>query len=355
MQETDYKTVGELAGITQTPPQTGKKRKLFFPILVVVGFTILITGLLVLYLQSTQLSADEANAEVISSLVEINDLENFSNYKDEAAGLYENATNEPDITAKITLQKQIEKILPRNLEGNINNDGRIGFVYIGNDYTKGEFTNIKEISENYQDINREIVFIDGVSEGQNLKNWSVTSYPWDVLKNNIEKAKISEKQVQVFWINFGFDETSGEFSENKALYIEELQKVVEEVLVKYPNVAVIYLSSPRYSGFSKLDDIKEPYSYEAAFGVRELINKQVRGDLVFSEKISRLTAEPALIWGPYMWNSSAEGGEDFSYLETNYAENGVSFLLSGANRYAVDVLDFFRDYEYSKEWFTTQE
>lgn len=354
MQESSYKTVGELAGINKESTQVEKKKPRLFGVIMIVGITLILGVSWIAYTRSKDFQIKNAEAARLSSAVELNDLETFTQYRGNLGGLYLNNSNEPSKDQQILIQNQLKKVKPLDKTGKSKENGKIGFVYIGDPYTQGEFKEIADYVRLNSEINKNLVLIDGALQTQNTEKWNKSSFPWGELSKQLQESKITPPQVQVFWVNFSSDEYTGNFSDDNIAYRESVTGIIQKALSKYPNTKVVYLSSPRYAGFSENRDFQEPSAYEAGFGVRDIIGAQENGSLVLGENNTKISSEAALVWGPYIWNPSTEGGQDFSYARNNYAADGITLLPVGKQRYSVDVVNFFRDYEFSKSWFATQ-
>lgn len=294
---------------------------------------------------------ENARAEVLDQAMKIDDIENFTTYKGRGGGLYTGSRNSPELSQKILIQKQLQLIKPLDSRGVDNSEGKIGFVFIGDSYTAGEFKFFSDFVEGNSSTNQSLVLVDATQNNLNAGHWDKSLYAWDILSQEVAEAGITANQVQVLWINLGFGSYSDNLDTDIKTQVDMIERVIKTALVKYPSVRVVYLSSPRYAGLSKDPNFQEPQSYEVAFAIREIINRQERGELSFRQDNSSLTSEPALLWGPYMWSNDTSGNGSFSYKPERYAENGLILTIQGKQRYAVDLFDFWDSYEFSKSWF----
>lgn len=294
---------------------------------------------------------ENARAEVLGQAMKIDDIENFTTYKGQGGGLYAGSRNSPELSQRILIQKQLQLIKPLDSRGIDNSDGKVGFVFIGDSYTAGEFKFFSDFVKDNSSTNQSLVLVDATQNNLNASHWDKSLYAWDVLNKEVIEAGITANQVQVLWINLGFGSYSDNLDIDTKTQADMIERVVKTALVKYPLIRVVYLSSPRYAGLSKDPDFQEPQSYEVAFAIREVINRQEKGELSFRQDNSSLTSEPALLWGPYVWNNDTFGNSDFSYKPDRYVENGLILTIQGKQRYAVDLFDFWNSYEFSKSWF----
>lgn len=347
MQE-DSGILPKVQPVAKTKPGIGRLVK---PLLLLIIIVLLI-AIAVLFIYNRETNTEETQAAVLSQLVKLNDLEKFSVYKNQGGGLYKSNTNSPQLTHRILIQKQLQLIKPLGTTGVSDPDGKIGFIYLGDPYTQGEFTALADFLEGNAQVNPALVLMDSAQEPFDASYWEKSLNAWEVMNTKVEDAGITAKQVQILWINLSMGKISGDFDSDMDSQTELLEQVVKTGLIKYPNIKIVYLSSPRYAGRSRVADYQEPNSYEAAFAVRELINKQERGELKFRENLSLLDSEPALLWGPYIWNSKISEEEPFAYPVNYYAADGLILNALGKQKYVVDLFNFWVNYEFSKTWFT---
>lgn len=315
----------------------------FFTVIVIFG-----------YFFSSHIKKSEienARAEVLGQAMKIDDIGNFTTYKGQGGGLYTGSKNSPELSQKILIQKQLRLIKPLDSRGIDNSDGKIGFVFIGDSYTAGEFKFFSDFIEDNSSTNQSLVLVDATQNNLNASHWDKSLYAWDILSQEVTEAGVTANQIQVLWINLGFGSYNDNLDTDIKAQADMLERVIKTALVKYPSVRVVYLSSPRYAGLSKDPNFQEPQSYEVAFAVREIINRQERGELSFRQDNTSLTSEPALLWGPYVWSNDTSGNSNFSYKPERYVENGLILTIQGKQRYAVDLFDFWSSYEFSKSWF----
>lgn len=295
-----------------------------------------------------------AKADIIAQAVELNNLEQFSIYKDQAGGLYQGGANQPQLAHRVKVQKQLEQIQPLNAEGVNDSSGQIGVVFIGDPFTKGEIDIFNEYIQGEASVNSALTFIDGSEDKFDTKFWEKSLFAWENLVQKTKSENLTSKQVQIIWLNLSFGEYDIELANSVNNYTENLQNIIKNALINFPNSKIVYLSSPRSANNSTLVEYIEPNSYETAFGVREIIRKQEEGKLNYKESIQTLSSEPVLIWGPYVWTKSNDGTKEFSYTTDNFESDGLTLSTAGKQRYALDLYDFWANYEFSRSWFLSK-
>lgn len=312
---------------------------------------ILLIILVIVYRNKKADDIESAQADIIAQAMELNDIENFSTYKGLTGGLNQGGSNQPKLTQKVKIQKQLEQIQPLNDEGIADSAGKIGVVFIGDPYTKGEIEVFNEYIQDDEKVNSSVIFIDGAEDKFNTSYWEKSLNAWENVAQKTIMNNLSTKQVQIIWINLSFAEYDSDL--NKAIkdYTISLEKIITNALINFPNSRVVYLSSPRNALNSEITDYIEPNSYETGFAVREVITRQEEGQLNFKENIQTLDSEPVLLWGPYIWTKEFNGVTDFSYTTENFESDGLTLSTSGKQRYAIDLYNFWTSYEFGRSWF----
>lgn len=314
---------------------------------------ILITLIVLVFVYRNKKEDDieSAQADIIAQAVELNNIEEFSLYKEQSGGLYQGGSNQPQLAQRVKIQKQLEQIQPLNGDGVADSSGKIGIVFVGDPYTKGEIEVLNDYIQQDSNVDPSLIFIDGSEDKFDTSYWEKSLFAWENLAQNVINENLTTKQVQIIWINLSLADYEVNLEDNIANYSQSLEKIIKNALVNFPNSRVVYLSSPRSASNSKDLEYIEPNSYESAFGVREVIKRQEEGSLKFKENNQMLDSEPVLVWGPYIWTKSYDGVKDFSYTSDNYEDDGLTFSTSGKQRFAVDLYEFWSKYEYGKSWF----
>lgn len=293
----------------------------------------------------------QAEAAILSQTVPLNNIQEFNTYKGKGGGLYEGISNGPQLNRKIAIQKQLELIKPILSNGQVGENGKIGFVFIGDPHTEGEFKVLDELMSSRSGSTNSLVLVDGAQVDQDTTYWKRSLYPWEILGQRVKTQGLSAQQVQVIWINFSFDEYTNNIDFDVNLQADALNTIIETALSKYTNTKVVYLSSPRYAGYSTISGYQEPQAFEAGLAVRELLSRQDEGELNYKDNIRLLTSEPALVWGPYVWNNNIDTTEDFAYAADNYEVDGITLTTVGKQKYAIDLINFWSSYEFSNTWY----
>jgi hypothetical protein len=330
----------------------GSIDKVQFIKMILSGLVIIILIVLVfVYRSKTVDDIESAQAEIIAQAVELNEIEQFSIYKEQAGGLYQGGSNQPQLAHRVRIQKQLEQIQPINKEGVADSSGSIGVVFIGDPYTKGEIDIFQDYIQDDPKVNPSLIIIDGSQDKFDTKFWEKSLFAWENLAQQAISNELTTKQVQIVWINLSFADYDVELQNSIDSYAKSMENVIKNALINFPNTRIVYLSSPRNAKNSKIGQYLEPNSYETAFAVREVLKRQEEGLLNFKGNIQTLDSEPVLLWGPYIWTKNSDGVKDFSYTGEGYESDGLTLSTLGKQRFALDLYDFWTTYEFGRSWF----
>lgn len=303
-----------------------KYLKIYILLLIVLG---LVTSGVIFYLDyQTGKQADQlASKKYLRSMVDV------QNYQGKAGGLYDNNTNkipQDFITQGIGKTKNF---VPLNIKGNPDRkSGKVVFAMIGSTYNSQENEagmellgrNMTQIVDKFQ-----TVLID--NQENSLKKLTVSTILWEGFGSQLSEKGLSNLQVRVL----ALDILDPVFLQSENMTSEQLKdfliKIIELAQVQYPNLGIIYLHTPLFHGY--LDADLEPYTYELAFDIR---------DLVIGQKLDN--GEPLLLWGPYMWVNVDEIRSDgFSLVIGDYVNDGRTFSQSGIEKYQKFFVDYYTD------------
>ncbi len=281
------------------------------------------------------------------------------------------------------------EVAPRDADGNVDLDnGLIGLAAIG-------MSNAHRTFGTYQrrmhDAPRRhaLVAVDLAEGGETLGNW-VDPIEHRVRYDNIwrddpddlgivygrlEAMGISPNQLQVVWIFNVLERWPGDldggvegFNLDQAEFVAKLRTLIDvEVLPRFPQVRMIYLSSRELGFYAPLgDDQGEPRAYQTGFMIREVVDQYV------TEAKAPGYAGPYVAWGPYWWdhlqqdpaNPEPRDCAELAYDTEFYLEcedfvdcggNGnVHPSVLGQAKLGQMLNDFFATDEVSATWYNSQ-
>ena len=111
-------------------------------------------------------------------------------------------------------------------------------------------------------------------------------------------------QLQVVWFLHAHRAPAkyGPFPAEALALASDIAITLAELKTRYPNVQLVFISSRVYGGYATVDLNPEPFAYESAYAVQQLLLDQIDGSVPEMAPPN----VPWLVWGPYMW-AGADG------------------------------------------------
>ncbi len=275
------------------------------------------------------------------SLKPLSDMSAEDRYEGEDGGLYGGGKNTPPEALVKSANDALAQIKPI--------DGKVVLVSISMSNATQEFSFFKRIADADARKSEQLTIVDCAQGGQAMAEWvDPDGRPWQEAMNRITNAKVTPAQVQVAWIKLANKGPSGSMQEHLTKLEADTTKVLQNAKAKFPNLRIAYLGSRIWAGNANGGLNPEPYAYESAFGVRHLIQAQLKGE-------STLAADkaPLLVWGPYLWAEGTKGRklDDLKWVKEDFSGDGVHPSDSGREKVAKQLLEFFANDALAKSWF----
>ena len=319
---------------------------------------------------------ESLRGDSIPGLVPLCDMGADAEYKGRNGGLYGGGRNEPNETHQVVINAELKKIQPLDTDGKPAKDGKIVFVSIGMSNTYREFKTFKELADKDPQKSESVFIIQAAQPSMDVVKWSdentINNFKytpdgiergkpvWSYIDKQLAEAGLAAKQVQVVWIKQArmMPQRDGAFPAHVKSYEEWLTRILQIAKKRYPNLRVAYLSTRIYAGYSKRGLSPEPYAYENAFGVRNLIQQQVKGSAELIYDANRGPAKaPLILWGPYLWanGKTPRKTDGLTYLPEDFdVDMTHPGMKTGAVKVAKLLLKFLKTDHNAKGWFLKQ-
>ena len=285
-----------------------------------------------------------------ASLTPLCDMTADDAYQGQNGGLYGKGLNTPPAPLVELAQTALSTVVPRNSAGEPAADGRIALVSISMSNATMEFSTFKQIADADSRKSASLTIIDCAQGGQAMAEWvPPEGGPWKEAMNRLERAKISPAQVQVAWIKLANKGPSGSMADHLGKLETDTIAVLQNARTRFPNLRIAYLGSRIWAGNANSALNPEPYAFESAFAVRDLIQRQLAKDPSLApDKV------PLLLWGPYLWAQGEKGRkiDDLKWLPEDFNTDGVHPSASGRAKVAHLLLEHFATDPLAKSWFT---
>ncbi len=280
-------------------------------------------------------------------------------YQGEEGGLYPNGSNvrpEPHDSDGIAFADAIQ---PLDSNGNPSPTGKYVLLAIGESTAQNEFNRFLPIANADPAKNASLVIVNG-AQGGATPNQLVTSssYYWSTIVNNyLPQNNVTSEQVVAVWIEDSDAISSGSFPTDMTSMQAEYETLMQDLLVKFPNVKLVYWSSRVYAGYSNgvgKPDNPEPYAYEAGFATKNAIGDQINGaaNLNYNPANGPVLA-PWMAWGPYYWSNGMLGREDGLVWDCeDFSSDGTHPSSTfGQLKVATELLNFLKTDDTTTPWY----
>ncbi len=281
-------------------------------------------------------------------------------YKGKDGGLYGKGNNEPPLSHRLLAEEAAKKIKLLDEKGNPSAGGKIVLLTIGMSNTSQESEAFIRLERNDSAKNPAVVIVNGAQGGMTANAWipgsGLESKVWAAAEERMKNAGVSSLQVQVVWLKQALAQPAGKggYPEHAKFLKAALRELVKYAKIKLPNLQFIYLSSRIYGGYAATPLNPEPYAFESAFPVRELILEQINGDKDLNANISGGEIKaPVLLWGPYLWGNGTtpRKSDGLVWNKEDLGPDGTHPSPSGTAKVATMLANFFKTDTNTKTWF----
>ena len=276
-------------------------------------------------------------------------------YHGEDGGLYGGGQNEAPPAQAALAKDAISQIKPLDAEGHPAADGRIALLSIGMSNTTMEFSAFVPLVNADPRKAANVVVVDGAQGGKDATAWARADAPvWQVAEHRLADARITTQQVEAVWIKQALIRPQAGFPAEAEHLRDRLRDIVTIAKQKYPNLRIAYLSSRIFAGNAKTPLNPEPYAYESAFGVRWLIQDQMKGAASLNPSAAKGEVKaPVLLWGPYLWadGQTPRQSDHLVYNPDEFENDGTHPGPAARQKVAKLLQEFFATDPLAKPWY----
>ena len=288
-------------------------------------------------------SAATGCARTSVGLTPLSDL--TGSYQGQAGGLYPGGSNTPPPYHLAAGSSLASSIGPLDAEGNANANGRYVFLSIGMSNTTQEFSTFKPLADADAAKHPRLVIVDGAQGGVTANQWASASCPcWGTVDARLTAAGVTPRQVVAAWVKLANANPTQAFPVHAQLLRDNIIAALRNLKARYPNLRLAYVSSRIYAGYATTALNPEPYAYESAFAVRDVIAAQLNGSL---------NDAPWVAWGPYLWADGLTPRSDgLTWACSELADDGTHPSVSGRRKVADQLLAFVKSDPTARIWFS---
>jgi hypothetical protein len=281
------------------------------------------------------------------------DMSASDRYEGEDGGLYGGGSNVPPAALKKAAEAQLARIRPLNAEGQPAPDGKIVFVSLSMSNATMEFSAFKKIADADPKKSPLVTVVDCAQGGQAMAQWAPPdAKPWEEAKRRLSATGVTPAQVEVAWIKLANMRPGGSLRDHCDKLEADTIAMLHNARALFPNLRIAYLGSRIYGGYATTPLNPEPYAYEGAFAVRDLIQRQTKGDAELAE-----AKAPLLLWGPYLWADGTSGRriDSLVWERSDLTDkDGTHPTDSGRAKVAGLLLSFCTSDPLARGWFARQ-
>jgi hypothetical protein len=215
-----------------------------------------------------------------------------------------------------------------------------------------------------------LVIANGALGSQAADAWDAPAEPnYNRVRDDVLAPQaLTEQQVQVLWIKVahiapgvngpGNGSMPAAGSDADSL-MARMASIVRAAKVRYPNLAIVFLSSRIYAGYATIQLNPEPYAFESGFSVKWLIEAQIaqmaNGGVSVDPRAGNLnydTVAPWLAWGAYLWgNGLTPRGDGLVWRAQDFESDGTHPSDPGEQQVGALLLTFFKTAPQAACWF----
>ena len=290
-----------------------------------------------------------------TGLIPLTDL-GTAEYLGSQGGLYPGGSNEIPDGHRALGETLASQVAPRGPDGQYSADGKIVIISIGVSNTLAQFNGFTTVIEREGGVNPSVLIANTAQTGRALGQWAQQSsdQTWNRADQRIQELGGTPEQVQVAWMMLPPRTRGPRTLDQAEADLAPLVRVVQNAKERYPNLALMYVSSRMYGGYVP-DADSEPNAYQHGFSVKWLIEQQIDGSSALNaDSAAGSVVAPWLAWGPYLWADGLNPRSDGLIWEcSDYANDGVHpGETTGAVKVGQMLYDHFMD-DPTASWFDT--
>lgn len=250
-------------------------------------------------------------------------------------GLY-GGTNDRPSAHELVGMSQSSLVVPRLSNGTPGQSGKIGFVGLGMSNAEQLFIAFRQQCLADTTLNPRVRYVEACQFGQTLDLVADPDAPyWTVnLPAALSAAGCTAAQVQVAYIfeALRFPANWGGFPAHVEIAAGFWVDLLHNAKAVFPNLRIAYLDSLQFMGYAQQKSVlEEPFAFEQAFAVRQVIQDQIDGDSDLD-----LSIAPWISWALYNWNNGVvQRSDGLDWLcPQDCAGDGIHLTFAGGSKLA---------------------
>ena len=277
-------------------------------------------------------------------------------YQGFEGGLYPGGVNARPLAHDAAGLARASQVVPRSADGSVaaGGGGRIVVLSIGMSNTHIHTSGWIAAANADPQLAPKVQIVNGAQSGQDA---SVIKNPnaayWSHVDQQLAQTGATGGQVQAIWLFNVHPAPVPPFPQHAVELADDLTAILQILHGKFPNLALVFLSSRVYGGYDAIQLGPEPVAYESGFAVKWLIERQLQGDpqLNFDPAAGPVVA-PWIAWGPYPWADGLSPRSDQLIWEcTDFSADGAHPADPGKAKSGAMLHHFFRTDATTRTWY----
>ncbi len=282
-----------------------------------------------------------------------------STYMTYQGGQYPGGSNTRSALQLTRALNQVNAIMPRNSSGAIDQaNGKIVMIGVGASNPRTEFTAFEQLCDTFQCLNNKLKIVNVCKGGTGIQkmNYDTAAY-WNIATDTLLSYGLSNLQVQIVWIEQEHTgSTNTVFPSAPLQLVNEYKKLLQIILIKYPNVKIAYINSRAYSGYadnSAGPGLWAPRDYYNSWAVKWVIENQITNATGFDYTGSNPSI-PFVDWATNSWangNIPKLDGFFWDCVNDFGPSDGLHLSTLGEKKVGQRLFNYFSTDTTSKIWF----
>ena len=247
-------------------------------------------------------------------------------------------------------------IQPLDSNGSPSSTGKYVLLSLGTSDANYEFNRFIQYGTNETTINPNLVMVEGAMGAEALDTLLGTEGNafWSNITNwALPESGVTSQQVVAIWLEPEDSHPPGMFPSDMNQMHSELLTLIPNLLVRFPNLKLLYLSSRTYAGYSNpVKDTSEPYAYDQGYALQATIADQINGNpaLNFDPKLGPVVA-PWISWENYKWGNGMTQHDGLVWGCQDFRFDGYHVTASGEDKVSGLLLNFLKTDPTAAPWF----
>ncbi len=207
-------------------------------------------------------------------------------------------------------------------------------------------------------VRREIqALFNGAMAKQTNPSWDQpTDAAYDVVRSRLAQRNLTEVQVRVVLLKVATLFPTRSLPDPAADAYQLMAStgaVIRALRVRYPNLQQVYLVPRIYAGYAGNASSPEPYAYETAFAVQQVVQAQIAQHATgqVDPRVGDV-GRPWVGWGPYLWADGLTPRSDgLTWARAEFQADGIHPSPAGVQKVGGALLAFLSTTPHAACWF----